>query len=100
MQYLKSANKDPILQCYLDISKFRVILQLIFIFMNLRLNCNSVEDFNERIRNPYVETDEIDYLYRDAWDLYSVYFSHHSPNCIVFKKDLVSSLRKGKQLNY
>ena len=39
--------------------------------------------------------EELDNLYRDAWDLYSVYFSNYSPNCIQFEDDYASILRKG-----
>ncbi|XKL62889.1 hypothetical protein PGB90_002722 [Kerria lacca] len=56
--------------------------------------CIDIENFNERIFNSAFENKELDYLYRDAWDLYSVYFSNRSPNCIKFPKDLASALRK------
>lgn len=71
MRYLRSQNAEHVLQFCLDIASF-----------------------NEKILKPDLEGEELDNLYRDAWDLFSVYFKTDSPNCINFDKDLASPLRK------
>ncbi|KAK7602969.1 hypothetical protein V9T40_002968 [Parthenolecanium corni] len=71
MSFLRNTNADHLLQFCID-----------------------VENFNDRIARTNLEAEELDCLYRDAWDLYSVYFSNHSPNCIKFERDHASTLRK------
>ncbi|XP_060844760.1 sorting nexin-14-like [Rhopalosiphum padi] len=56
--------------------------------------CLDVEQFNKRMLRPEISSQELDMLYRDAWDIFSVYFSSHSPDCISFDPELVSQLRK------
>lgn len=56
--------------------------------------CLDVEQFNKRMLRPEISSQELDLLYRDAWDIFSVYFSSHSPDCINFDPELVSQLRK------
>lgn len=53
-----------------------------------------VEQFNKHMLRPEISTQELDLLYRDAWDIFSVYFSSHSPDCINFDPELVNQLRK------
>ena len=45
---------------------------------------------------PELSSEQLDSLHRDAWDLFSVYFSPHSPDSIGFGSDLVSQMRKRK----
>lgn len=56
--------------------------------------CLDVDQFNKRMLKPEISSQELDLLYRDAWDIFSVYFSSHSPDCISFDPELVSQLRK------
>jgi len=56
--------------------------------------CLDVDQFNKRMLKPEISSQELDLLYRDAWDIFSVYFSSHSPNCISFDFELVNQLRK------
>lgn len=56
--------------------------------------CLDVDLFNKRMLKPDISSQELDLLYRDAWDIFSVYFSSHSPDCISFDPELVSQLRK------
>lgn len=71
MQFLKEQNAVHILQFCLD-----------------------VEEFNKRMLTPELSSEQLDSLHRDAWDLFSVYFSPHSPDSIGFGSDLVSQMRK------
>lgn len=70
-QFLKQNNAGHLLQFLLD-----------------------VEQFNRHMLKPEISTQELDLLYRDAWDIFSVYFSSHSPDCINFDPELVNQLRK------
>ncbi|BES99188.1 Hypothetical proteinA domain [Nesidiocoris tenuis] len=56
--------------------------------------CLDVEQFNQRMLVPELSSNEMDILHRDAWDLFSVYFSPHSPDNIGFPSDLVVQMRK------
>ncbi|XP_024085830.1 sorting nexin-14-like isoform X2 [Cimex lectularius] len=56
--------------------------------------CLDVEEFNKRMLTPELNCVELDLLHRDAWDLFSVYFSPHSPDNIGFPPDLVVQMRK------
>lgn len=56
--------------------------------------CLDVEEFNRRMLIPELNSEELDLLYRDAWDLYSVYFSPHSPDTINFPEQLITQMRK------
>lgn len=62
--------------------------------MHLLQFCLDVDQFNKRMLRPDISSQEVDMLYRDAWDIFSVYFSSHSPDCISFNPELVSQLRK------
>lgn len=62
--------------------------------MHLLQFCLDVDQFNKRMLRPDISSQELDLLYRDAWDIFSVYFSSHSPDCISFEPELVSQLRK------
>lgn len=62
--------------------------------MHLLQFCLNVDQFNKRMLRPEIPSHELDILYRDAWDIYSVYFSKHSPDCIHFEPELVNQLRK------
>ncbi|XP_046688074.1 sorting nexin-14-like isoform X1 [Homalodisca vitripennis] len=56
--------------------------------------CLDVEEFNRRMLTPELSSEDLDVLYRDAWDLYSVYFSPHSPDTLNFPDQLVTQMRK------
>lgn len=56
-----------------------------------------LEEFNRRMLTPDLNSEELDLLYRDAWDLYSVYFSPHSPDSLNFPEQLIIQMRKGKK---
>ncbi|KAL1137861.1 hypothetical protein AAG570_009557 [Ranatra chinensis] len=71
MQFLKDQNAVHILQFCLDVG-----------------------EFNKRMLTPELSSEDLDLLYRDAWDLYSVYFSPHSPDNIGFTTELVVQMRK------
>ncbi|KAI5746160.1 hypothetical protein M8J77_000599 [Diaphorina citri] len=71
MQYLKSQSDINVLQFCLDI-----------------------EEFNSRMLAPDLSPEDLDILYKDAWDIYSIYFSAHSPDCIEFDPKLGQELRK------
>lgn len=71
MQYLKSQSDINVLQFCLD-----------------------VEEFNFRMLAPELSPEDLDILYKDAWDIYSIYFSAHSPDCIEFDPKLGQELRK------
>lgn len=62
--------------------------------MHLLQFCLDVDQFNKRMLRPNISSEELDVLYSDAWDIFSVYFSSHSPDCISFDPELVSQLRK------
>lgn len=62
--------------------------------MHLLQFCLDVDQFNKRMLKPEISSQELDMLYRDAWDIFSVYFSSHSPDCINFDPELVNQLRK------
>lgn len=56
--------------------------------------CLDVEEFNRRMLTPDLNSEELDLLYRDAWDLYSVYFSPNSPDTLNFPEQLITQMRK------
>uniref|UniRef100_A0A0K8T8Q8 RGS domain-containing protein n=1 Tax=Lygus hesperus TaxID=30085 RepID=A0A0K8T8Q8_LYGHE len=56
--------------------------------------CLDVDNFNKRMLNPELSTNDLELLHRDAWDLFSVYFSPHSPDNIGFPSELVVQMRK------
>lgn len=62
--------------------------------INVLQFCLDVEEFNSRMLAPELSPEDLDILYKDAWDLYSIYFSAHSPDCIGFEPRLAQDLRK------
>uniref|UniRef100_A0A8D8Y386 Sorting nexin-14 n=1 Tax=Cacopsylla melanoneura TaxID=428564 RepID=A0A8D8Y386_9HEMI len=62
--------------------------------INVLQFCLDVEEFNSRMLAPDLSPDDLDILYKDAWDIYSIYFSAHSPDCIAFDPKLAQELRK------
>ncbi len=95
MLYLKDNDSDVVLQFCIDIGKFSLLDFLMLVCFRAAGKFWFSGNFTERISQSDIEAEELDCLYRDAWDLYSVYFSSHSPSCIKFKKDFASSMRKG-----
>ncbi|RZF32408.1 hypothetical protein LSTR_LSTR001872 [Laodelphax striatellus] len=56
--------------------------------------CLDFEAFNKKMLNPEMDTEELDRLHKDGWDLYSVYFSPHSPDAIHFPDECITGMRK------
>lgn len=85
---MRSIFKDPtILSAFMNFLKQKEAMHLLQF-------CLNVDQFNKRMLRPEIPSHELDILYRDAWDIYSVYFSKHSPDCIHFEPGLVNQLRK------
>lgn len=57
---------------------------------------SSIEEFNRKILNPDLEHNDLVNLYKEAWDLFSVYFRPDSPDRINFGEDIVEEMRQGK----
>ncbi|XP_050530819.1 sorting nexin-14-like [Daktulosphaira vitifoliae] len=100
---LKFIAKEPRDAVYLEmrsIFKDSTILNAFMKFLKSKNSvhllqfCIDVDNFNKRMLKPDISSEELDVLYRDAWDIFSVYFSSHSPDCICFDTELVSQLRK------
>ncbi|XP_075228760.1 sorting nexin-14-like isoform X2 [Lycorma delicatula] len=62
--------------------------------VNILQFCLDVEEFNRRMLIPELTTEELDRLYKDAWDLFSVYFSQNSPDAIPFPAEYITNMRK------
>jgi len=85
---MRSIFKDPtILSAFMNFLKQNNAIHLLQF-------CLDVDQFNKRMLRPEISSQELDMLYRDAWDIFSVYFSAHSPDCIDFDPELVNQLRK------
>ncbi|XP_050438472.1 sorting nexin-14-like [Adelges cooleyi] len=104
VEYLSNfTSKEPRDSVYLEMRSIYKDSTILTAFMKFLKNkkaahllqfCVDVDSFNKRMLKPEISSDELDVLYRDAWDIFSVYFSTHSPDCICFDAELVSQLRK------
>jgi hypothetical protein len=47
---------------------------------------------------PDVNKQELEHLYKEAWDLFSVYFSPESPDKIHFSEQIVTEMHAGTSL--
>jgi len=99
-KFIAENQKDPVQLEMRSIFKDSTILSAFTAFLkrkgavHLLQFCLDVDQFNKRMLRPEISSQELDILYRDAWDIFSVYFSSHSPDCISFDPELVSQLRK------
>lgn len=99
-KFIAENQNDPVQLEMRSIFKDSTILSAFTAFLkrkgavHLLQFCLDVDQFNKRMLKPEISSQELDMLYRDAWDIFSVYFSSHSPDCISFDPELVSQLRK------
>jgi len=56
------------------------------------------EEFNGKMLTPDVNKQELEHLYKEAWDLFSVYFSPESPDKINFSEQIVTEMHAGTPL--
>ncbi|KAE8741300.1 hypothetical protein FOCC_FOCC013154 [Frankliniella occidentalis] len=56
--------------------------------------CLDVEEFNRKMLTPDISSEEKELLYKDAMDLYSVYFNPESPDNIGLPSDIVHSMKE------
>jgi hypothetical protein len=47
---------------------------------------------------PDVNKQELEHLYKEAWDLFAVYFSPESPDKINFSEQIVTEMHAGTPL--
>jgi hypothetical protein len=57
------------------------------------------EEFNRKMLTPDLSEQDLENLYKEAWDLFSVYFSGESPDKIHFSQQLVTEMHAGTPLN-
>jgi hypothetical protein len=62
------------------------------IFLDLYL---FTEEFNRKMLTPDVNKQDLENLYKEAWDLFSVYFSQESPDRIHFSQHVVREMHAG-----
>ncbi|XP_049774784.1 sorting nexin-14-like isoform X1 [Schistocerca cancellata] len=60
--------------------------------VNILQFCLDVEEFNRKMITPDLSDEDLENLYREAWDLYSVYFSPASPDHIEFSPSVVEEM--------
>ncbi|GFG30201.1 hypothetical protein Cfor_10179, partial [Coptotermes formosanus] len=60
--------------------------------VNILQFCLDVEEFNRKMLTPDVNKQELEHLYKEAWDLFSVYFSPESPDRIHFSEQIVMEM--------
>lgn len=60
--------------------------------VNILQFCLDVEEFNGKMLTPDVNKQELEHLYKEAWDLFSVYFSPESPDKIHFSEQIVTEM--------
>lgn len=53
------------------------------------------EEFNRKMLTPDVNKQDLENLYKEAWDLFSVYFSLESPDRIHFSQQVISEMHAG-----
>nr|CAD7440331.1 unnamed protein product [Timema bartmani] len=88
---------------HLDLSSVLKNQQLLYPFMqflkgegsvNVLQFCLDVEEFNRKMLTPDLGKLDLENLYREAWDLFSVYFSPVSPDRILFSPAVVEGMRR------
>nr|CAD7202115.1 unnamed protein product [Timema douglasi] len=88
---------------HLDLSSVLKNQQLLYPFMqflksegsvNVLQFCLDVEEFNRKMLTPDLGKLDLENLYREAWDLFSVYFSPVSPDRILFNPAVVEGMRR------
>nr|CAD7454246.1 unnamed protein product [Timema tahoe] len=88
---------------HLDLSSVLKNQQLLYPFMqflkgegsvNVLQFCLDVEEFNRKMLTPDLGKLDLENLYREAWDLFSVYFSPVSPDRILFTPAVVEGMRR------
>ncbi|XP_034243471.1 sorting nexin-14-like isoform X2 [Thrips palmi] len=62
--------------------------------VNILQFCLDVEEFNRKMLTPDISSEEKDLLYKDAMDLYSVYFNPVSPDSIGLPSDIVENMKQ------
>ncbi|XP_021925834.1 sorting nexin-14-like isoform X2 [Zootermopsis nevadensis] len=60
--------------------------------VNILQFCLDVEEFNRKMLTPDVNKQDLENLYKEAWDLFSVYFSLESPDRIHFSQQVVTEM--------
>ncbi|XP_069690974.1 sorting nexin-14-like isoform X2 [Periplaneta americana] len=60
--------------------------------VNILQFCLDVEEFNRKMLTPDLNKQDMENLYKEAWDLFSVYFSPESPDRIYFSQQVVSEM--------
>lgn len=60
--------------------------------VNILQFCLDVEEFNRKMLTPDLSKQDLENLYEEAWDLFSVYFSVESPDKIHFSQQLVTEM--------
>lgn len=58
------------------------------------------EEFNGKMLTPDVNKEELENLYKEAWDLFSVYCSPESPDKIHFSEQIVTEMHAGTPLHF
>lgn len=48
---------------------------------------------------PDIEESRLAELYQEAWDLFSLYFSPNSPDCVNFPAEIVQDMNSGMNYN-
>ncbi|XP_067005138.2 sorting nexin-14 [Anabrus simplex] len=85
----------------LDIASVLKDQELLYPFMqflkgegsvNVLQFCLDVEEFNRKMLNPELNAQDLENIYKEAWDLYSVYFSPASPDRIPFNPSVVDEM--------
>ncbi|KAK6623932.1 hypothetical protein RUM44_010788 [Polyplax serrata] len=56
--------------------------------------CLHVEEFSKKILNPELNQMEMENLYKEAWDLFSIYFKTDSPDNIHFPNHIVEQMEQ------
>lgn len=65
--------------------------------VNLLQFCLDVEDFNRRLLVPEVSPATAKELFKEAWDLYSLYLKPGSPDAIHCSPALAEQLHQGRR---
>ncbi|XP_063236943.1 sorting nexin-14-like [Bacillus rossius redtenbacheri] len=101
-RFASSAPAARVSALRLDLSSILKNQQLLYPFMqflkaegcvNVLQFCLDVEEFNRKMLTPELGPRELETLYQEAWDLFSVYFSPESPDRIAFPPGVVEGLR-------
>ncbi|KAJ9589467.1 hypothetical protein L9F63_017328, partial [Diploptera punctata] len=60
--------------------------------VNILQFCLDVEEFNRKMLTPELSKQDLENLYKEAWDLFSVYFNMESPDKIHFSQQVVNEM--------